>query len=214
MWQPLTLEGAVKYFGEVSETFPDFAIMIYANQRAFRFDFNPDFWEGIGKNAPTVMSAKGGANASTIERCLEVTGRRVNFVPNDGGTYALAEASRETTTACWSATMGPHPGTALMNAIAAGDMAKAKEISDEIHWAGEPIRQYVSSFEIFAQFNIQLEKVRMDAAGYVKAGPMRPPYNYMPDEMRAAAVENGKRFAELEKKYANMMAPAMGGGEA
>lgn len=214
MWQPLTLEGAVKYFGEISQAFPDFAIMIYANQRAFRFDFNVDFWKGIGKHAPTVMSAKGGAGPSTILQALEVTGKRVNFIPNDGGAYALAEVIRETTTASWSATMGPHPGTAMMNAIAAGDMARAKEISDEIHWAGEPIRPYVSSFEVFAQFNIQLEKVRMDAAGYVKAGPMRPPYNYMPDEMRAAAEENGRRFAELEKKYAAMMAPAMGGGEA
>ncbi len=213
MWQPLTTEGAVKYFAEVSETFPDFGIMVYANSRAFRHDFGVDFWQGIGKSAPTVMSSKfGGRNI--LKEVIAATHGRVNLVPNDGAALGFAEESLETTTACWSATMGPHPATAMMNAIAARDMVRAKEIADELHWAGEPIRPYVSSFEVFAQFNIQLEKVRMDAAGYVKAGAMRPPYNYMPEEMREAAMENGRRFAELEKKYASMMAPTMGGGEA
>jgi dihydrodipicolinate synthase/N-acetylneuraminate lyase len=213
MWQPLTLEGAVKYFTEISETFPDFGIMAYANSRAFRFEYGLDFWEAIAKKAPTVKHAKGGANPKNLTEALALTNRQINFVPNDGGAYAMAEVSRETTTASWSATMGPHPGTALMNAIAAGDMAKAKEISDEIHWAGEPIRPFVSSFEVFAQFNIQIEKVRMNAAGYIKAGPMRPPYNYMPKDMEEAAIENGRRFAQLEKKYAAMVAQAVGGGE-
>lgn len=214
MWQPLTTEGAVKYYAEVSETFPDFPLMIYANSRAFRHPFDVDFFEAVSKKAPTVMSAKGGATGNTLERALEVTGRRINFIPNEGGAYALAQVSRETTTTAWAPTMGPHPGIALMNAIEAGDMTRAKEVSDEIHWAGEPIRPFTSSVEVFAQFNIQIEKVRMNASGYVKAGAMRPPYNYMPKDMEEAAMENGRRHAELEKKYAAIMAPAMGGGEA
>lgn len=214
MWQPLTTEGAVKYYAEVSETFSDFPLMIYANSRAFRHPFDVDFFEAVSKKAPTVMSAKGGATPSTLERALEVTGRRINFIPNEGGAYALAEVSRETTTCAWGATMGPHPGIALMNAITSGDMERAKQISDELHWSGDPIRPFTSSVDVFAQFNIQIEKVRMNASGYVKAGAMRPPYNYMPSDMEEASKENGRRHAELEKKYAAMMAPAMGGGEA
>jgi dihydrodipicolinate synthase/N-acetylneuraminate lyase len=212
MWQPLTDDGAVKYFAEISETFPDFAIMVYANSRAFRHSFGIDFWKGIGEKAPTVMSSKFGGR-DILKDVIVATHGRVNLIPNDGAAYAFAEISPETTTACWSATMGPRPATAMMNAIATGDMARAKEISDELHWAGEPIRPYVSSFEVFAQFNIQLEKVRMEEAGYVKAGPMRPPYNYMPKEMEEAARENGRRFAQLEQKYAAMVASAVGGGE-
>jgi dihydrodipicolinate synthase/N-acetylneuraminate lyase len=213
MWQPLTLEGAIKYFGSVSEEFPDFGIMVYANSRAFRFDFGIDFWEAVAKKAPTIKHAKGGASPNNLLQALEVTNRTINFVPNDGGALAMAEVSRETTTACWSATMGPHPATALMNAIASGDMDRAKQISDELHSAGAGVRSFLSDSDFFASFNIQFEKIRMNSAGYVNAGPMRPPYDYVPKDFEDACIENGKRFAALEKKYAAMLAPTAGGGE-
>jgi dihydrodipicolinate synthase/N-acetylneuraminate lyase len=213
MWQPLTLEGAIKYFGSVSEEFPDFGIMVYANSRAFRFDFGIDFWEAVAKKAPTIKHAKGGASPNNLLQALEVTNRTINFVPNDGGALAMAEVSRETTTACWSATMGPHPATALMNAIASGDMDRAKQISDELHSAGPGVRSFLSDSDFFASFNIQFEKIRMNSAGYVNAGPMRPPYDYVPKDFEDACIENGKRFAALEKKYAAMLAPTAGGGE-
>lgn len=36
------------------------------------------------------------------------------------------------------------------------------------------------SFEEFSMDNIPLEKARMDAAGWMKAGPCRPPYHVVP----------------------------------
>ena len=44
MWQPATLDMAVKFYADVAATFPDFPIMVYANPRAFRFPFGVDFW--------------------------------------------------------------------------------------------------------------------------------------------------------------------------
>ena len=58
MWQPATLDMAVKFYADVAATFPDFPIMVYANPRAFRFPFGVDFWAGVVEKAPTVMSAK------------------------------------------------------------------------------------------------------------------------------------------------------------
>jgi dihydrodipicolinate synthase/N-acetylneuraminate lyase len=58
MWQPPTLDMAVKFYADVAQTFPDFPVMVYANPRAFRFDFGVDFWGGVAQKAPTVMSAK------------------------------------------------------------------------------------------------------------------------------------------------------------
>ena len=37
MWQPVTVDAAVRYYRELSEGFPALAIMVYANTRAFRF---------------------------------------------------------------------------------------------------------------------------------------------------------------------------------
>src|SRR5215475_4108049 len=58
MWQPATLDMAVKFYADVAQTFPDFPIMVYANPRAFRFQFDADFWGPVVAKAPTVMSAK------------------------------------------------------------------------------------------------------------------------------------------------------------
>src|SRR5439155_5626328 len=37
MWQPATLDRAVKFYADVAATFPGFAMLVYANSRAFRF---------------------------------------------------------------------------------------------------------------------------------------------------------------------------------
>ena len=39
MWQPTTLEMAVQFYSSVSDAFSDLPIMVYANARAFRFEF-------------------------------------------------------------------------------------------------------------------------------------------------------------------------------
>ena len=203
MWQPATLEMALTHYGSISEAFPNLGIMVYANVRAFRFDFGVEFWKQVVRRAPTVMSSKFG-NGKIYKEALAVTDGRVNFVPMVGGMYSFAEISPETTTACWMASLGPQPGVALVNAIAAGDMTRAKQITNDLSWAGSPVHHIVTSPELFPSYNIQLEKIRMEASGYCKPGPIRPPYNIIPEEYAEAARENGRRHATLREKYASM----------
>jgi dihydrodipicolinate synthase/N-acetylneuraminate lyase len=202
MWQPCTTDMAVQYYADVARLFPDFAIMVYANTRAFRFEFGVDFWSQVVEAAPTVMSAK----FSRPQRLLasrEASGGRINFVPNENAAYRFAELAPDSTTACWAtaASMGPQPAIALMEAILAGDMARAKRISDDCAWAGEPVEEIVGSPELFASYNIQIEKIRIDAAGYCKAGPIRPPYQVVPADYAERSRECGRRWAELCRKY-------------
>ena len=89
-----------------------------------------------------------------------------------------------------------------MNALAVGDAAQAKAIAADIAWANEPHHAITGSQEVFASYNIQLEKVLMAASGYCKTGPIRPPYNVIPEEFRRAAMEGGERYAKLREKYA------------
>jgi len=202
MWQPATLDMAVKFYASISEAFPDFPIMVYANPRAFRFDFGVDFWRIIVEKAPTVMSAKF-SNKGILREVLEVTKRRVNLVPPVGLAYAFAQLSPETTTTCWIPAVGPQPAIALMNAVAARDWDRAKPVAEDIAWAVEPHHVITGSQEIFASYNIQLEKLLMEASGYSKPGPMRPPYNVMPEDFATAARESGRRFAKLREKYSS-----------
>jgi dihydrodipicolinate synthase/N-acetylneuraminate lyase len=201
MWQPATLDMAVQFYASVAETFPDFPIMVYANPRAFRFAFNLEFWKPIVEKAPTVMSAKF-SGKGILQEAVAVTKGRVNFVPPIGLAYEFAQLSPETATTCWTPSVGPQPALALMKALAARDGQHAKAVADDIAWAAEPHHAITGSQEVFASYNIQMEKILMGASGYCKPGPIRPPYNVMPEDFAQAARESGKRFAELREKYA------------
>ncbi|MBM4261128.1 MAG: aldolase [Deltaproteobacteria bacterium] len=204
MWQPANTDMAVKFYADVAETFPDFPIMVYANPRAFRYDFGADFWGPVSEKAPTVMSAKFSSKA-ILKQCVAASKGRVNFVPPVGLAYEMAQISPESQTTCWIPSVGPQVAIALMKALAAKDAAGAKAVADDIAWANEPHHAITGSQEIFAAYNIQLEKVLMAASGYCKTGPIRPPYNYMPEEYRKAATEGGQRYAKLREKYSKAL---------
>ena len=125
MWQPATVDMAVKFYADVAQTFPDFPIMVYANPRAFRFDFDADFWGPVVDRAPTVMSAKFSTKA-ILKQVVSVTKGRVNFVPPIGLAYEFAQISPESQTTCWIPSVGPQVAVALMKALAARDAQQAK----------------------------------------------------------------------------------------
>ena len=92
-----------------------------------------------------------------------------------------------------------------MKALAAGDMQQAKTVADDIAWAAKPNHAITGSQDVLASYNIQLEKISMGASGYCKPGPIRPPYNVMPNEFAQAAAEAGQRFAQLREKYSRLL---------
>lgn len=202
-WQVCTPEMALKFYKEFAEVFPDLAIMAYANPRAFRFDFGDEFWSAASKQVPNITSAKFNYPKRLLD-VLKASAGRINFLPHEGGVARYMELSPETTTACWatSASMGPEPAVAIMKAALAGDKARVSEIGKDIAWAGEPIAPLTENPAEFASYNIQMEKIRIDAAGYCKAGPIRPPYDVMPQKWVDAARENGRRWAQIRPKYA------------
>jgi len=210
MWQPATLEMAVAFYTTLARAFPDFAIMVYANSRAFRYDFGVEFWKQISKDAPTVICSKF-SNRRILREVVSVTGGKVIPVPVASQAYAFAEIAPEATTACWIPSVGPQPAKALMTAILSRDLKRAETVAADISWAHEPIHHITSAPEIFASYNIQLEKIIMESSGYCKAGPIRPPYNVIPEDHEAAARECGKRYAKLRERYATATAsPASG----
>lgn len=201
MWQPVTVDAAVQYYRELSEGFPELAIMVYANTRAFRFTFPDEFWQAVIKVAPTVVSAKY-AQPRDLRKLIAITEGRVNIVPNEMTMARFYEESPETTICCWAtaASMGPKPTIALMRAVERGDTASVKRICAALDWANEPIQPIIANPEVFAQFNIQMEKLRITAAGYCNAGPIRSPYASMPDDFAQFSRECGRRWAVLNRE--------------
>jgi dihydrodipicolinate synthase/N-acetylneuraminate lyase len=207
MWQPLTVDMAVEYYRGISQAFPRLALMVYGNGRAFRFSFPPEFWRRVVEVAPTLMAAKYSRPKALLDALAAANGR-VHFLPHDGGVAKFAELSPATTTACWStaASMGPEPVLEQMRALLANDTEALRRIAADLAWAREPIAEITSDPDLFATYNIQLEKIRIEAAGYCKAGPIRPPYNVIPERYAERARENAQRWRQLCRKYSNAFA--------
>jgi dihydrodipicolinate synthase/N-acetylneuraminate lyase len=204
MWQPMPPEPAARFYAGVSAALPDFPIMVYANSNAFRNDFGVEFWRHVAALAPTVTSAKF-LNAEIVAECIAVSHGRINFLPNDGRAPAFYKAAPDAVTAVWSTTssMGPQPVIAMMRAIQARDQKRIDEVAADLRHCSEPIHPITRNDELFAQVNIQMEKLRFEAAGYCKPGPIRPPYDWMPADLAEASRECGRRWAALCKtKYA------------
>lgn len=211
MWQPLTTDTAVRYYRDIGEAFPELPVMVYANTRAFRYGFPLEFWEGVHREAPTVVAAKV-SRAPNLPAMIEATGGRVRFLPNEMKVHEFHAMSPETTTGCWAtaAAMGPEPAIAVLDAIASGDAAAIEAAARDIAWASEPIEPMLADHEFFASYNIQVEKARIEEAGYCDPGPVRPPYAAMPPEHDRAARECGRRWRELRNRRAPTVSAAAG----
>jgi trans-o-hydroxybenzylidenepyruvate hydratase-aldolase len=202
MWQPATLDVAVQYFTEVAEAFPDYPLMVYANSGAFRFAFPPPFWARVAE-IPTLVAAKY-ADLASFPAVLEAAKHRIKFLAPDGRWYFFARLVPEAADACWStaSSMGPAPVLNLRDALAAGDWDRARAIHEEIGSVSGIPRIVPGGMAAFPSWNIQMEKVRMNAAEFIKAGPVRPPYHaYKPEDV-AKAWEMGLRWRELHAKHA------------
>jgi trans-o-hydroxybenzylidenepyruvate hydratase-aldolase len=206
MWQPCTVDMAVEYYRALSEMFPTVALMVYANARAFRFDFSdPEFWRRLVDAAPTAMSAKF-SSPNVLLKLREASRGQIHFLPHDDAVTSFAKIAPESTTACWAtaASMGPSPSLAVIGAILAGDMVRADSVAADIAWANEPVNALLENPELFASYNIQVEKLRINAAGYTNCGPIRPPYAVVPDHIVRSSEENGRRWKTISAKYASL----------
>ena len=94
--------------------------------------------------------------------------------------------------------MGPEPWVAFLDAVTAGDDRHRRgQVLADIEGVPLPI----PDFGDFDKYNIQLEKARIEAAGYTRCGPPRAPYRDLPPDWMEVALNNGKAWAEMRAKY-------------
>jgi dihydrodipicolinate synthase/N-acetylneuraminate lyase len=199
LWQTPTMENAVGFFADLSEAVPDLPVMVYANRFFFKFDFPVEFWQGIVAKAPTVIATKVGFPLT--QEHLDAAGRQVNFMTGEGTIGMHYRLAPDTVSAAWatSAAMGPEPWVAFLDAVKRGDDATAEKVLADIEGVPLPIPDFAD----FDKYNIQLEKARINAAGYTRCGPPRAPYRDLPPAWSEVAQNNGKAWAEMRAKYVN-----------
>jgi len=205
MWCAPDVATTIQFYKDVAEACPDTAICVYANTEAFKFDFPRPFWAQAAE-IPQIVSAKyvGIANLQADVRMVK---GRIRLMPNDTAYYAAARIEPEHCVGFWSAAAlcGPNPAKRLRD-----EVARAKTTHD---WkAAESLAQELAaiagrflpngSFAEFSKYNIGLEKARMNAAGWIKAGPCRPPYFLIPEAYLSKAEEAGRMLADLHVRTA------------
>jgi len=205
MWCKADVPTAVQFFRDVAEAVPDMAICMYANVEAFKFEFPRPFWAQVAE-IPQVVCAKY-LNIAQLFTDLKLTKGRIRFLTTEGDHYPAARIDPENCTAFWSsgASCGPIVTTRLRDAVRTaqktGDWAEAKKLTEDVKAANAPLFPR-GDYAEFAKFNIAMEKLRIDAAGWMKAGPIRPPYHVVPEEYAASAKRAGHGWAELARQLA------------
>ena len=203
LWQTPTLENSVGWFHDLGGVVPEMPIMVYANGMFFKTTFPPEFWAGVAKNAPTVITCKAGASTTDkLAEILPVAGHAIAFNPIDNAApAAYRQFGGEHIRGMWStaSNMGPEPVVAMMEAMAQGNLERMDAIFADIR--SLPPAMPEGKFSEFAAYNVQANKAFTNAADFIKAGPMRAPYKDLPADWQAASQAHGKAWAELRKKY-------------
>lgn len=203
-WCPPAIGPTVQFYRDVAEACPEMAIVVYANTEIFRFEFPPPFWAQVSE-IPQVIGAKY-AGLGRLLLDLEASRRRIRLMPVDFDYYGAARIDPEFCSAFWTsgAVCGPNVVTTLRDAVerakASGDWTFPARITAEIGATYTKLFPN-GNFREFSTYNIALEKERMNAAGWMRAGPCRPPYHVIPEAYAEGARQSGRMWAELDEKY-------------
>ena len=203
MWCEADVPTAVRFYQDVAEACPETAICVYANQEAFKFSFPRPFWAEVSR-IPQVVAAKY-LGIGFLPADLRLVGGRIRLMTADSNYYAAARIDPAQCTAFWSSGVlcGPAPAIALRDRVAAaragGSWEPAREVADAI--AAANARLFPRGlFAEFAKYNIGLEKLRFEAAGWCRPGAPRPPYHLVPPDHAAGACAAGEAWAALHAR--------------
>jgi len=199
MWQEMDADNMINFYKDIADAFPDISIMIYDNPEAFKGLIPTKVYKALAEKVEQVVAVKyttliPGKFMADVKAVED----RIRILPIESDWLLAYSLYPNKMLATWSSSVacGPEPVVALKNALMNNDLEAAREITELISWSYETFVAR-ENFKEFSRFNIQLENVRFNAAGYIKAGYPRPPYTYLPEEYRKGAEESGRRWRQL-----------------
>jgi dihydrodipicolinate synthase/N-acetylneuraminate lyase len=202
MWSEMTAQGMIRFYRDVAETFPDMNIIVYDNTAAFRGVIPTPVYAALAE-IPQVIAVKyagGAAIGFRYHHDLQAVRGKVRLMLIETIWFLAYSLYPEESPACWSSTVacGPWPVLYLRDAIQSGRLEEARWVSERILWAHEPFL-VSQDFTEFARYNTPLEKMRFNAAGYIKAGPSRPPYTFdiVPEKYVEGVREHVRRWQQV-----------------
>lgn len=180
MWGDMVGPVMERFYRDVAEAVPELAIVVYDNTAAFGGIIPRSVYRTLVE-LPQVVAVKYAGGASVGFRYhndMAHTSTHFPLMPIETDWFPAWEMyGEELVGMAWSSTTacGPGPVLALRDALQAGRMEEARWVTERLRWAHEPFL-VGQDFMEFAKYNVPLEKIRVNEAGYIHVGKCRPPY--------------------------------------
>lgn len=180
MWGNMVGPVMERFYRDVAEAVPELAIVVYDNTAAFGGVIPRSVYRTL-VDLPQVVAVKYAGGASVGFRYhndMAHTGTHFPLMPIETDWLpAWQMYGEELVGMAWSSTTacGPAPVLALRDALRAGRMDDARWLTERLRWAHEPFL-VGQDFTEFAKYNVPLEKIRVNEAGYLRVGTCRAPY--------------------------------------
>lgn len=198
MWCELSPEATVRFYRDVAAAVPELGVVAYENPGAFKRPIAS--WRELAETEGVVAAKYVGLGPGYWEAVRQVEEAAGDLAVVQMDAYWLAARSwfDGVPDAVWSSSVacGPEPTVALYEAVTAGDHERARELTAGMAHAFETFFPDGDMGQ-FARHNVGIEKARIDEAGFMHAGPCRPPNHVTPERYLEGAREAGRRWAAL-----------------
>lgn len=211
MWGNMVAPVMERFYRDVAEAVPELAIVVYDNTAAFGGVIPRVVYRTLVK-LPQVVAVKYAGGASTGFRYhndMVHTGTSFPLMPIETDWLPAWEMyGEELVGMAWSSTTacGPAPVLALRDALREGRIDDARWLNERLRWAHEPFL-VGQDFMEFSKYNVPLEKIRVNEAGYIHVGKCRPPYteDLVPEEHVRDTKEHIGRYQQVIKEVADRL---------
>lgn len=211
MWGSMVGPVMERFYRDVAEAVPELAITVYDNTAAFGGIIPRSVYRTLVQ-LPQVVAVKYAGGASVGFRYhndMAHTGASFPLMPIETDWFPAWEMyGEELVGMAWSSTTacGPAPVLALRDALRAGRTDDARWLTERLRWAHEPFL-VGQDFTEFSKYNIPLEKIRVNEAGYIHVGRCRPPYteDLVPEQHVTGAKEHIARYQQVVKEVADRL---------
>lgn len=190
-YMPSTAENAVQFYLDIAEQFPDLAIMIYHNPPLHHVTIPVGAFKQLVTKRNIVAMKDSHRNVDAFLSLMEIVQGKIKVLVRQGQLfpYTLLGAA-----GCWSIDvwMGPWPILRLRDACVQEDWQTARRIAVELTRLNPTMD---------LRWRDHSMKLSINEAGYCTAGPLRPPFRYIPPEVIEESRSRGRRWKELSDRY-------------
>jgi 4-(2-carboxyphenyl)-2-oxobut-3-enoate aldolase len=197
----------IKWYQDVAAELPDMAIFLYDDVQAFKRPLTTAVYRELAK-IPQIVGCKYRTQvivsrmiqANTYNADLEAVSGKIKLLTQETDWPLMHKFFG--VDACWSSYICCAPGyvIALRDAILAGDEERLEQVVADSAWPG-PHFAPEGGLESWHIDKITALKTRIHHAGYIKAGPVLPPYDVAPQERFETAKQMAALDRQLQLKY-------------